>query len=232
MKIIGIISSPRPHGNTAVLVRQALKGAAESHAEVEEIYLPAFRIDYCKGCFVCMSEGKCPNQDDFQLLRDKLLAADGIIISSPSYGLAPTACMKAFLDRIGMYNAYTSSLGGKYVVSISSAGAMGAKKVAKELAGLVTNGVFKRGYMSGILAVSVGHSTTCTDQKAMRRSFLLGQRLAGDIIRKNVYPFQNMTKRILNKLILRRVFLQNVIDHKDKTMKAVYIELKKKGYIA
>lgn len=106
MKIIGIISSPRPNGNTAVLVRQALKGAAESHAEVEEIYLPAFRIDYCKGCFVCMSEGKCPNQDDFQLLRDKLLAADGIIISSPSYGLAPTACMKAFLDRIGMYNAY------------------------------------------------------------------------------------------------------------------------------
>jgi multimeric flavodoxin WrbA len=53
LKIIGIISSPRYQGNTATLAREALKGAAASGAEVEEIYLPNYKIEYCQGCMKC-----------------------------------------------------------------------------------------------------------------------------------------------------------------------------------
>ncbi len=232
MKIIGIISSPRHNGNTAVLVREALQGAAGKNAEVEEICLPDFRIEYCKGCFTCMSQGKCPLRDDFGMLREKLLAADGIIISSPSYGLAPTACMKAFLDRIGMYNAYTSSLGGKYVASISTAGAMGAGKVARQLAGLVAGGVFRRGYVSGMLAINVGHDATCSDPALLRRAWLLGQKLAEDARGGRRYPLQGLSRRMLNKLVLKHVFTHNILQHRNGIMKAVYTDLKSRGLIA
>jgi multimeric flavodoxin WrbA len=40
-RIVGIISRPSHSGNTAVLVREALRAAAEHGAEVEEIFLPA-----------------------------------------------------------------------------------------------------------------------------------------------------------------------------------------------
>lgn len=232
MNIIGIISSPRPNGNTATLVRQALKGAAERSAQTEELYLPAFQIEYCKGCFTCMSQGKCPIRDDFSMIFDKLLAADGIIISSPTYGLAPIACMKALLDRLGMYNAYTSALGGKYVISISSAGAMGAKTVAKNLAGLVANGVFRRGYISGLLAVNAGHAQTCEDQRLLNKAYMLGQKIADDIAGKRRHPLQNLSVRILNKLAVRRAFLRNIMRHKEKEMKAIYRELTERGIIA
>jgi multimeric flavodoxin WrbA len=215
-----------------MLVRQALKGAAERGAEVEEIYLPAFKIEYCRGCFRCMSNGKCPIQDDFPALREKILNANGIVISSPCYGLAPTACMKAFLDRIGMYNAYTSQLGGKYVISISSAGAMGAKKVAKGLAGPIANGVFKRGFISGYLSVNAAYASTCTNPEQLKQAYLLGQKIANDIRDRKRYPFQGIGKRILNMLFLKKVFTQNVIYHKDDMMKAVYMELKEQGLIA
>ncbi len=231
MKILGIISSPRRNGNTAVLVREALKGAKDKNVEVEEIYLPDLKIDYCKGCFTCISKGLCPINDDFPALRKKILDADGIIISSPSYGLAPTACMKTFLERIGMYNAYTSSLSGKYVISISSAGAMGASKVAGELAGLVANGVFKRGYISGLLAVNVEYSQTCTNDKILQQAYMLGQKITDDIIGKKQYPFQNIPKRLLNKFILKRVFTRNILQHKNGMMKAVYMDLKEQGLI-
>ncbi len=56
-RIVGIISSPSRNGNTAVLVREALRAAAEHGAEVEEISLPAHKLHYCTACFHCMSEG-------------------------------------------------------------------------------------------------------------------------------------------------------------------------------
>ena len=40
MKITGIISSMNRNGNSATLLRNALNGAADSGADVEEIYLP------------------------------------------------------------------------------------------------------------------------------------------------------------------------------------------------
>lgn len=44
MKIIGIASSPRHNGNSATVLREALKGAQEAGAETEEIYLPDYDI--------------------------------------------------------------------------------------------------------------------------------------------------------------------------------------------
>lgn len=231
MKIIAVISSPRRNGNTAALTCQAAAGARSVGADVEEINLPDYQIGFCKGCLSCLSQGACPIQDDFAMIREKLCDADGIIISSPSYGIAPTAVMKCFLDRFGMLNAYTSSLAGKYVASISAAGAIGAKQVAKGLAALVGNGAFARGYVSGLLAVNTGWNKTCTDDAVLHKAFRLGIRLAHDIKKGATYPLQNLGGRLINRLFVRKVFSGNVLAHKDGGMRAVYENLVSRGYL-
>ena len=50
--VVGVISSPRREGNTAVMVREALKGAKEEGAIVEEVFL-ADMNGILQGCLTC-----------------------------------------------------------------------------------------------------------------------------------------------------------------------------------
>ena len=93
MKIIGVISSPTKNGNNAVLVREILKSAKNNGAVTEEIFLADYNIDFCRGCFYCIKNGRCIIRDDFEKLKKKLLDSDGIILGSPVYGLTMNARM-------------------------------------------------------------------------------------------------------------------------------------------
>ena len=44
INIVAIYGSPRTNGNTALLLKQAVKGAREAGAHVEEIFLRNLRI--------------------------------------------------------------------------------------------------------------------------------------------------------------------------------------------
>lgn len=224
VKIAAICSSPSPNGNTAVLVNEAVTAAESLGAQIERIDLRDANLQYCQGCLTCLRVGVCPLNDDFEHVKDTILAANGIIIGSPTYGVAPNALMKNFLDRFGIYNAYRSSLGGKYIVSISTAGQIGAKKVTKDLAHLVY-GVFQNGAITGTLAVSRGWKRIEEYPQALARAHELGLKLVNDIQTKKKYRLQNLQGKILNHFIVRRVFTKNILDHKDDGMKAVYENL-------
>ena len=45
MKIVAIVGSPRPKGNTSYLVDQALEEAAANGCEVEKIVLSQYRVE-------------------------------------------------------------------------------------------------------------------------------------------------------------------------------------------
>ena len=60
MNIIGMISSPRKNGNTATLVREALKGAAEQGATTQEIFLADYNIQFCTWLFRVHEHGRLP----------------------------------------------------------------------------------------------------------------------------------------------------------------------------
>jgi multimeric flavodoxin WrbA len=132
--VIGIISSARENSNSAIMVREALKGAAGKGAVAREIYLPEYDLEYCTGCLSCMKNGKCRLPDGFNELREQLYEADGIIWGTPTYAGTMNAIMKNLIDRLGMYEVSTSSLGGKYMAGIAAASSPGtAKRVAKSL---------------------------------------------------------------------------------------------------
>jgi multimeric flavodoxin WrbA len=230
IKVVGVISSARFSGNTATLVREALKGAEESGAIVTEIFLPKKKIEFCTGCNTCLSSGKCIFNDDFEAVRDLLYDADGIIWGSPTYGLAPNAIMKNLIDRFGQYERFTSSLGGKYTVGISTCAGTGAKKVAKNLTDFASSSLFLRGYNSGTLGVSIGPKDITKETKTLEKARGLGRKITKDIERANKYPLQNLFGRLIN-VFSKAIYVKLILKLKDDAMKAVYRNLTQRGLI-
>jgi multimeric flavodoxin WrbA len=233
LQVVGVMSSARLNGNTATLVREALKGAEEEGALVTEVALPKYHLSFCQGCLKCMVDGKCVIDDDFEAIKALLQGADGIILSSPTYGEAPNAIMKNLLDRLGLFERFTSAtFGGKYVVGISTARSAGAaKKVARDLTGLLTNGVFERGYITGFLGASSGANGVENNPIALRKARALGRKLARDIRSGKGYPLQNLGGRLLNRFILKPSYSKAILDYREGPVKGVYQNLWQRGML-
>jgi len=98
-KIVAIYGSPRRQGNTATLLKKAIEGARDSGAEVEEIVLRDLKISPCLEIYGCMQAGECAIKDDFQIVRDKILASQGLILASPVFFYAVSSHTKILMDR-------------------------------------------------------------------------------------------------------------------------------------
>ena len=98
-KIVAIYGSPRRKGNTAALLKKAIAGARDSGAEVEEIVLRDLKISPCLEIYGCMQAGECAIKDDFQFVRDRILASQGIILSSPVFFYTVSSHTKILMDR-------------------------------------------------------------------------------------------------------------------------------------
>ncbi len=122
MKIIGISSSPRgKNSSTLKLLDAALAGAVEAGAEVEAIDVAKLNLKYCTACNSCHETGVCSIKDDYQIVIEKLLAADGIILSSPNYITNVTAQLKTLFDRSPLV-IHEQLFEGKYGFSLTTAG--------------------------------------------------------------------------------------------------------------
>ena len=122
MKIVGIQSSPRgKQSNTLKLLDAALNGALEVGAEGEAIDVTKLNIKYCTACDSCHETGVCSIKDDFNVVLEKLLAADGLIWSSPNYIKNVTAQLKTLFDRSPLI-VHEQLFDGKYGFSLTTAG--------------------------------------------------------------------------------------------------------------
>jgi len=99
MKIVAIVGSPRPGGNTNYLVDQALAEAEKLGVETEKIDLCRYTVNPCQGHDNCASQAECLQQDDAPWILEKFRLADGVIVATPVYYYNMTAQMKAFVDR-------------------------------------------------------------------------------------------------------------------------------------
>jgi multimeric flavodoxin WrbA len=101
MKVIGIVGSPRPRGNTEYLVREALETLRKEGIDVEIVLLGEKQIAPCEGCGACGGLLTCRIEDDFQEVFEKMEQADGIIVGSPVYFGSASPQVMALLDRAG-----------------------------------------------------------------------------------------------------------------------------------
>jgi multimeric flavodoxin WrbA len=108
MKVVAIVGSPRPKGNTNYLVDQALQEISSRGIETEKIILSQYRISGCLGHENCRSFKVCQQDDDGRWIIEKFSQADGIILATPVYYYNMTAQMKTFIDR--NYFLYTHGI--------------------------------------------------------------------------------------------------------------------------
>jgi multimeric flavodoxin WrbA len=99
VKILAIYGSPRRKGNTSLLLKNAVKGAVETGAEVEEIILRDLKMSPCLEIYGCKKTGRCVIQDDFQQVYDKLLSCQGLMLASPIFFYTVSAHTKILMDR-------------------------------------------------------------------------------------------------------------------------------------
>jgi multimeric flavodoxin WrbA len=112
IKIVGLAGSPRMGRNSEFFLQKALEGAEAlgntkslpGKVETEMLSLATLKVEFCTGCTRCSQaeEGKqyCFSiDDDLPIIIEKMLGADGIILSVPVYVGDVTAQMKAFMDR-------------------------------------------------------------------------------------------------------------------------------------
>lgn len=236
IKIVAVISSPNFNGNTASLVREALNGAKEEGASVNEIFLANYKLEFCKGCLMCNAKGECPIPDDFEEIRKLIYEADGIILGSPTYALEYNAAMKCFFERLGPYTLYGSLLGGKYSVGISTSyNRNGAKNVAKKLTSIFKFGIFERSYISGTLGVHTMingvEKKVCESADDLKKANELGRKITKDIKCNNRYTFQNIIYRIIIALFIKPIFKKFILKNKEEKEYASYYSLHQRGLI-
>jgi multimeric flavodoxin WrbA len=82
-----------------VLLKKAIEGARDCGADVEEIVLRDLKISPCLEIYGCMQAGECAIKDDFQMVRDKILHAQGLILASPVFFYSVSSHTKILMDR-------------------------------------------------------------------------------------------------------------------------------------
>ncbi|HEY3314971.1 MAG TPA: flavodoxin family protein [Bacillota bacterium] len=121
--VVGLVASQRRLGNTEVMVKEALMGAAEAGAQTKLINLGRMRVLPCKGCMACVFKGEpCRLEDDVAGLYEEVIASDGFIVGAPTYFLGPTGVLKTALDRALGFQGRILAAGTKPAVIIATAG--------------------------------------------------------------------------------------------------------------
>lgn len=107
-KFIAINGSPRRNGNTAQLLNEAIRGAADAGAETELVNLYALNFKGCTSCFYCKLKsrphGTCAMKDDLTPVLEKLKTADAVVFGTPIYFMNLSAGMLAFIERFFFSN--------------------------------------------------------------------------------------------------------------------------------
>ncbi len=133
MKVVAFNGSARKDGNTAILLDLVLGELRQEGIETEMIQLSGKKIHGCVACRRCFArkDGRCAQKnDDGNKLIEKMVAADGILLGSPTYVSDISPEIKALIDRACMVTRSNNGLlrrkVGAAVVAVRRAGAMHA----------------------------------------------------------------------------------------------------------
>lgn len=104
MNVLAINSSLRRGGQskTELMLDHLVEGMRQAGAEVEIVHLRDKEVNYCIGCFGCMTKtpGKCGQQDDMTAeLFPKWLESDLVVYATPLFHHTVNAPMKTFIER-------------------------------------------------------------------------------------------------------------------------------------
>jgi multimeric flavodoxin WrbA len=118
MKVVAFSGSARKGGNTAIMVRRLLEALEKEGIATELVELAGRKVHGCIACYKCWEnlDRRCAVKGDaVNECLEKMLAADGIVLASPTYFADVTAEMKALIDRAGMTSMANGRMLGRKV---------------------------------------------------------------------------------------------------------------------
>lgn len=188
MKILAIIGSPRGmQGNTGRLLEEVLSGVEAFGPELEILSLKTLNVQPCVACDVCHKTGVCNINDDYEQIKDKLLACDGFILASPNYIFSVSAQMKALFDRCnGLIHCL--ALEGKYAAMVETSGGGEDEEVLSYMSRFVNT--LGANSVGGVGSGIAGVRTFPDEVNLFANARKLGQDLCQSISDKRFYAEQ------------------------------------------
>lgn len=113
MNVIAFNGSPRKEGNTSILIKKVFEPLQAAGIETELVQIGGLDIRGCRACRKCYENKnrKCVIDNDLvNECIEKMLAADGIILGSPTYFADITSELKALIDRAGYVSMCNDSI--------------------------------------------------------------------------------------------------------------------------
>jgi len=192
MKIIAINGSPRGMGGTTGrLLEEVLAGVTQEGAEVEVISLAENPIKPCVACDACHRVGVCPLKDDYEPLKEKLLAADAFIFASPNYIFSISAQLKAFFDRCNGL-VHCTALEGKYALVVETSGGGGDEEVLEYMERMICSlGALSVG---GIGSPGAGPRQFPDQEALFEKARALGRELCASVRERRAFPEQDAAR--------------------------------------
>jgi multimeric flavodoxin WrbA len=122
VKVILISGSPKPNGNTALLMNECAKVMEEHGVQTEVVSFAGMKIEACIACGKCAKTGRCGLDDGLNEIIDKIRPADGLIVGSPVYFGTARGDVMCALQRIGYVsrssdNYLTGKVGGPVAIA-------------------------------------------------------------------------------------------------------------------
>lgn len=103
-KIVAILGSPRPQGNSASLAQKFLDAARALGAETKVYLLNQLDFQGCQGCGTCKIDTEnCVLEDDLAPVLEAVKGADLLVLASPVYFGDISGQLKCFFDRTYSY---------------------------------------------------------------------------------------------------------------------------------
>jgi multimeric flavodoxin WrbA len=183
MKAIAINGSPRPGGNTEIMLKKVLEPLEAAGWSTEYRQIGGKPVRGCMACFKCFEKknGRCiVEKDGMNNYLQKIYAADAVILGSPTYFADATSEMKALIDRAGFVAlANGGLLRGKIGAAVVAVRRGGATHVFDTINHMfLLSSMIVPGSIYWNLGIGSDKGQVLDDEEAMRNMNHLGQAIA------------------------------------------------------
>ncbi len=99
--LIAFMASPRNEGNTEVMLSAFLDGVNEKRKDIKiNLIKTSFvKINHCKECDYCFTEGTCIQRDEMENIVSLLTESKYIVVASPIFFYHFPSTLKVIIDR-------------------------------------------------------------------------------------------------------------------------------------
>ena len=183
MKAIAINGSPRPGGNTEIMLKKVLEPLEAAGWSTEYRQIGGKPVRGCLACFKCVEKknGRCVIEGDVvNEYLELMYAADAIILGSPTYFADVTAELKALIDRAGFValangGAFSGKIGAA-VVAVRRGGGTHVFDTINHL--FLISSMIVPGSLYWNLGMGLDKGDVLNDDEAMKNMSHLGQTIA------------------------------------------------------